>query len=322
MNKRERLIEQAKEVLRIEASAIGELIEKIGESFSEAVQLIYHCKSKIVITGIGKSGIIGQKIAATLASTGTPALFLHPTEAIHGDIGMVVEKDIIIAISNSGETPEIIQLLPHIKRCGAKIIALTGNIHSTLARCVDIVLDVGVNEEACPMNLIPTASTTTALALGDALAVCLIKKRNFGVEDFALLHPGGRLGKRLLLKVEDLMHTGTEIPKVSPDTQIFSALFEISSKQLGITTVVDEDDKLLGIITDGDLRRIMEKYSYHDIWSLPVREVMNHTPKTIERTNLASQAINAMETYAITSLLVVDDSKKLIGVIHMHDLLK
>lgn len=316
------MLEEAKRVLRIEAEAIFSLIDKIDTSFLEAVKLLYKCKGRVVITGMGKSGIIGEKIAGTLASTGTLALFIHPAEGMHGDLGMISKKDVVVAISNSGETEEINLLLPSIKRLGIKLIAMTGNPNSTLAQNSDVILNVGVKEEACPLGLVPTASTTATLAMGDALAIALLKEKGFKKEDFALLHPGGTLGRKLLLKVEDLMHKEKEIPKVTKDTLIPEVLFEMTSKRLGVTTVVDENDKLIGIITDGDLRRLIEKRKDEDIWSLKAGEVMTKNPKTIPGSVLGVVAVTKMEEYAITSLVITNKQKKLVGIIHLHDLLK
>lgn len=316
------LLEEAKNVLRIEAEAISELIDRIDTNFIEALKLLYECSGRVVITGMGKSGIIGEKIAGTLASTGTLALFMHPAEGMHGDLGMVAKTDVLIALSNSGETEEINQLLPSIKRLGIKLIAMTGNPNSTLAKNSDVVIDVGVKEEACPLGLVPTASTTATLAMGDALAIALLKKRGFKEEDFALLHPGGTLGRKLLLRVEDVMHTGGNIPKVTQGTLMREALFEMTSKRLGITTVVDEKDRLLGIITDGDLRRLMEKRKDEDIWDMKVEDVMTKNPRTISAQDLGATAVAKMEEHAITSLLIIGKQHKLIGIIHLHDLLK
>lgn len=316
------ILEEAKRVLQIEAESIFSLIDKIDTNFLKAVELLYKCKGRIVITGMGKSGIIGEKIAATLASTGTLALFMHPAEGMHGDLGMISKKDVLIAISNSGETEEINLLLPSIKRLGIKLIAMTGNLNSTLAQNSDVVLNVGVKEEACPLGLVPTASTTATLAMGDALAIALLKEKGFSEEDFALLHPGGTLGRKLLLRVEDIMHRGKEIPKVTKDTLMQDVLFEMTSKRLGITTVIDENNKLIGIITDGDIRRLIEKRRDEDIWSLKAGEVMTKNPKTIPGSALGTVAVTKMEKYAITSLVITDKQKNLLGVIHLHDLLK
>jgi arabinose-5-phosphate isomerase len=316
------IIERAKRVLNIEAEAIQQLVDRINEDFVRAVELVLACEGKVVVTGVGKSGIIGQKIASTLASTGTPAFFLHPTEGIHGDLGMLEKKDIVLAISNSGETDELSQILPVIKRYGNKLIVLTGGATSTLARAGDVVLDVSIKEEACPLGLAPTASTTAALAMGDALAVALLEKRGFKTEDFAILHPGGRLGKRLLLKVSDLMHVGEEFPKVYEDTLMKEALVEITSKRLGVTGVMNAGEELVGVITDGDLRRTLERYP--DLLERTAAEIMIRNPKWIEADILAAQAVQQMEEHAITSLFVFDRAGDKIprGIIHLHDLLK
>jgi arabinose-5-phosphate isomerase len=310
----------AKEVLRIEGEAIFNLIKKIDENFLQAVEEIFNCKGKIIITGVGKSGLVGKKIASTFASTGTPAFFFHSGEGMHGDLGIVTKEDVLIAISNSGETKEIVDLLPSIKRRGVKLISITSKPNSTLGKCSDIVLDIGVDKEACPLNLAPTASSTATLALGDALAIALLKRRDFKEEDFALLHPGGSLGKKLLFKVCDLMHIYQDIPKVNINTSMKDTLLEMSSKKLGFTTVVDEEDKLVGIITDGDLRRLIEKTQ--NIWNLRAEEVMTKNPKIIAKDDLAAKAVAVMEKYSITSLIIVDKERKVEGVIHLHDLLK
>jgi arabinose-5-phosphate isomerase len=314
-------MEQVKEVLRIEAEAISSLIERVNRSIIDAIDILYSCKGKVIVTGMGKSGLIGKKISATLASTGTPALFLNPAEGGHGDIGMVTKDDVVMAISNSGETEEIIRLLPTLKRLDIRIISLTGNTHSTLAKASDVVIDVSVAEEACPMGLVPTASTTAALAMGDALAVALLKKRGFTEEDFAFFHPGGNLGRRLLLTVEDLMHSGDAIPSVDTETLMKEAIIEISSKRLGITTVTDSDFRLRGVITDGDLRRGLEKWG-EKFFSLRAGDVMTSTPKTINRHSLAAKAVSIMEKHSITALIVVDADSRIEGVIHLHDILK
>jgi arabinose-5-phosphate isomerase len=316
------IIEDAKRALKIESEAITSLIERIDESFVKAVEKLYNCKGRIVVTGVGKSGIIAQKVAATLASTGTPAYFLHPTEAIHGSLGMIVQSDVVMIFSNSGETEEINQLLPAIKRRGAEIIALTGNMRSTLATNSDVVLDTSVKEEACPLGLAPTASTTAALAMGDALAVALLKKRDFKEEDFAMLHPGGSLGRRLILRVKDIMHKGNEIPMVKTNASLKDVLFEMTSKRLGVTTVVDRADKLVGIITDGDLRRLIEGHQNKNIWVLRAIDFMTKNPKTIDGDALAMSALQKMEEYAITSLVIVNEENRLEGIVHLHDILK
>ncbi len=317
------IIEQAKEVLRREAEAINALIPRINGSFAAAVDLVLACEGRIVVTGMGKSGLIGQKIAATLASTGTPAFFLHPAEAIHGDLGMVTGKDIVVALSNSGETDEVINILPVLKRIGAGLIAMTGRAQSTLALNADIVLDVGVAKEACPLGLVPTASTTAALAMGDALAVALLSARKFTPEEFALFHPGGSLGRKLLLTVEKVMHSGEENPVIERDKTLQEALFVITSKGLGATNVVNEAGVLVGIITDGDIRRSLEKG--YDVLSRPLTETMTPTPKTITPDKLAAQALQMMEKNRprpITVLPVVDKAKKPVGMLHLTDLLK
>lgn len=314
------MLNGAKKVLRIEAEAILALIDKINGEFSRAMEIILSCKGRVVVTGMGKSGLIGKKIAATLASTGTPALFLHPAEGIHGDLGMVMKGDVIIAISNSGETEEIVKLLPVFKRLAVPVIAMTGGMKSALAKAAEVTIDVGVAEEACPMGLAPTASTTATLAMGDAMAITLLEKRGFKEEDFACFHPGGSLGKKLLLRVEDVMHSGAEVPVVKAATSMREALFEITSKKMGITTVVDGNGKLVGVITDGDLRRYLEKSD--DLFSKSAGELAHGNPKMISRDALAAEAVAIMEKYSITSLLSVDGEGRPEGIIHLHDLLK
>jgi arabinose-5-phosphate isomerase len=315
-------IEEAKRVLRVEAQSILDLAERIDENFSRAVDLLYRCKGKVVLMGMGKSGLVGRKIASTFASTGTPSFFLHPAEGLNGDFGMLAKEDVIIAISNSGETRELLEVLPLIKRYGNRLITLTGNLSSTLAKGGDVHLDIRVKEEACPLGLAPTASTTATLALGDALAVALMGKRDFKKEDFAILHPGGVLGKRLLLKVEDLMHVEKAFPMVSEKTLMKDAVFEITSKRLGVTGVGNAEGHLVGVITDGDLRRALEKFS--DLFNREASEVMTKNPKWIERDALAAKAVQRMEEYSITSLFVFDrgGDKVPVGIIHLHDLLK
>lgn len=317
-------IEQAKRVLRIEADAVAALIDRIDATFEQAVDMVLESKGRVVVTGMGKSGQIGKKIAATLASTGTPALFLHPAEGVHGDLGMVMRGDVVIALSNSGETEELARMLPSLKRLEIKVIALTGNKESTLAKNSDVVLDVSVKEEACPLGLAPTASTTAALAMGDALAVALLDKRGFRPEDFACFHPGGALGKRLLLRVRDLMHSGNDIPTVREETLIKDAIFEISSKKMGVTAVLDATGKLVGVISDGDLRRWMEKTEKtgENLLAKKAGEIMTKNPKTANKDSLAAEAVAIMEKNSITCLIVADAQKKPEGVIHLHDLLK
>lgn len=316
--------EQAKRVLRIEAEAVTALIDRIDEQFVQAVEMILHCEGRVVVTGMGKSGLIGKKIAATLASTGTPALFLHPAEGIHGDLGMVMRGDTVIALSNSGETDELSRMLPSLKRLGIRIIALTGNPESTLAKNSDVVIDVSVKEEACPLGLAPTASTTATLAMGDALAVALLDQRGFKEEDFACFHPGGALGKKLLLRVRDLMHTGDEIPVVFENTLIKDAIYEISSKKMGVTAVVNASGKLIGIISDGDLRRWMEKTEKtgENLLSKEAKDIMTKNPKIANMDSLAAEAVSIMERNAITCLIVANAEAVPEGVIHLHDLLK
>ena len=316
--------EQAKRVLRIEADAVARLIDRVDENFDKAVDLIMGCRGRVVVTGMGKSGHIGNKIAATLASTGTPALFLHPAEGIHGDLGMVTKGDIVIALSNSGETEELSRMLPSLKRIGIRIIALTGNPDSTLAKSSDVVIDVGVKEEACPLGLAPTASTTATLAMGDALAVVLLDRRGFKEEDFACYHPGGALGKRLLLRVQDIMHTGDAIPKVAEEALVKDAIYEISSKKMGVTAVLDTAGRLVGVISDGDLRRWMERTEKtgENLLAKKAREIMTRDPKVIGKEALAAEAVAIMETSSITCLLILDPGKRPEGVIHLHDLLK
>jgi arabinose-5-phosphate isomerase len=314
------MIETGKKVLEIEARAIQQLVGRLDHHFSEAIDILYHCQGRVVVTGMGKSGLIGKKIAATLASTGTPSFFLHPAEGIHGDLGMVMRGDVVLILSNSGETEELLKLMPTFKRMDLKIISMTGRPSSALARNSDVSLDVSVKEEACPMNLVPTASTTATLAMGDALSVALLEKRGFQEQDFAFFHPGGVLGRKLLLKVEDVMHRGKEIPVVSVGSLMKDAVMEMTTKKLGVTTVQGEDGKLAGIITDGDLRRLLEKQ--RDIFTLTAGEAMSANPKIIMKDALAAAAVQKMEAHAITSLVVVDQDRRVEGVIHLHDLLK
>jgi arabinose-5-phosphate isomerase len=307
-------------VLDIEAEAVLELKSRIGQEFVEACRLCLECGGRVVVTGMGKSGHVAGKIAATLASTGTPSFFVHPGEASHGDLGMITTTDVVLAISNSGETPEILTILPLIKRLGVPLIAMTGGRKSTIALAADAHLNVGVGKEACPLNLAPTASTTATMAMGDALAVALLNIRGFTREDFALSHPGGRLGRRLLLHVRDIMRTGDRVPKVPPDLVVSEGLFEISRKGLGMTAVVDENDVVLGIYTDGDLRRTLD--AKRDLTSTRISEVMTQNVKTVQGGMLAAEAVRLMEAYAITALLVVDDSGRLTGAFNVHDLLQ
>ncbi|GBG58030.1 isomerase [Sporomusaceae bacterium FL31] len=317
------IIEQARQVLAIEAAAIEALIPRINGQFTSAVTMILACKGRVIVTGMGKSGLVGKKIAATLASTGTPSFFLHPAEGIHGDLGMVTADDIVLALSNSGETGEIISIIPAIKRIGAPIIAMCGREQSTLAQTAEVFLDVSVCQEACPLGLAPTASTTATLAMGDALAVALLAERKFTPEDFALFHPGGSLGRKLLLTVENIMHSGEDNPIVSLDKTVKEALFIMTAKGLGVTSVVDDDQRLVGIVTDGDIRRGLEQG--HDFLDKPVTDLMTKTPRTITSDKLAAQALNIMEKNKprpITVLPVVDAEQRAIGIIHLTDLLR
>jgi arabinose-5-phosphate isomerase len=307
----------ARKVLQIESAAILALVDRIDTRFETTVRLLLACRGRVVVTGIGKSGIICQKIAATLSSTGTPALFLHPAEAIHGDLGVIQTSDVVIALSHSGETDELLRLLEPIKRLGAKLVTITGHSHSTLAKAADVALDCTVSEEACPLNLVPTASTTAALALGDALAMTLLVAKGFRQEDFANLHPGGKLGKRLM-RVDQLMHGGDEVPIVSTTTRMHDAMYEMSRKGLGMTCVVDAERRLAGIITDGDLRRQM--IAGADFLGRTAGDVMTHNPVTVTCDTLAAEALHVLEVRRITAIVVVDDRSTVQGVVHLHDL--
>ena len=313
-------LEIARKVLEIEAQAILDLRDRLDATFDLAIDVLLSCAGRVVVMGIGKSGIIGQKLSATLASTGTPSLFLHPTEAIHGDLGRIVKGDVVVAISSSGETEEILALVPSIKRLGSPLVALTGSPRSTLASAADVNLDVSIREEACPLGLAPTASTTAALAMGDALAMALIERRGFTVEEFAVLHPGGRLGRKLT-RVEDLMHTGDDIPRVLAGTPMKDVLFEMTRKRLGMTTVVEERGRLVGMISDGDLRRQMERHGY-ELLGRTAGECMTTNPVVIAGRELATRALDVMESRKITSLVVVDGQGAVDGVVHLHDLWK
>jgi len=320
------ILQRAKEVLNIEAAGIVSLIDRLDDGFIQAVELLYNCRGKVVVTGLGKSGLICRKIAATFSSMGTPSFFLHAGDANHGDMGMIVEGDVVLAISNSGETEEILTLIPILKRIGVTLIAMTGNHDSTLSRAADVVLDAGVTEEACPLGLSPTASTTAALALGDALAVILLEKKGFKEEDFALRHPGGILGRKLFLRVVDLMHRDADVPLVGEETLMKEAILVITSKRLGITGVTDKRGDLIGVITDGDLRRGLQAYGDR-ILSKRAAEIMTLKPRSIEKDALASQALARMEENVprpITSLFVVEKpaDRTPIGILHIHDLLK
>ncbi|MGK2943933.1 MAG: KpsF/GutQ family sugar-phosphate isomerase [Desulfuromonadales bacterium] len=322
MTKHTEILDAARKVIQIEAEAVAALAARLDDNFAMAVEMVLACSGRVVVTGMGKSGLICQKMAATMASTGTPTIFLHPAEGVHGDLGMLMKGDVVIAVSNSGETEEIARILPTIKRMGLPLISMTGNPTSTLARAGDVFLDISIKEEACPLQLAPTASTTVTLAMGDALAVALLLQRGFREEDFALYHPGGALGKRLLLRVEDLMHVGEDVPTVNVNTPLKDALYVISSKKLGITGVIDDRGNLVGVFTDGDLRRKIEQGI--EVLNRPIGELMAGKPKRILRTNLAAKSLQRMEEHQITSLFVFDseEDQKPIGIIHLHDLLK
>ena len=315
-----RIIESAKEVLEIEANSILRLKDNIGEDFDKAIDILYNCKGRVIVTGMGKSGIIGKKIAATMSSTGTPAYFLHPAESTHGDSGVITRNDVIIAISNSGETQELMNLLPLIKRFGCPMIGMTGNVESTLAKTSDVVLDISVEREADTLGKAPTASTTATLAMGDALAVCLMEKKGFTKEDFLMYHPSGKLGKGLTYKVRDLMITGDKMPIVSENESFQSVIKTISEYKLGMAMILDSSKQLIGVLTDGDIRRTVIKYS--DTSRLSVKDVMTINPKRITDDAYAASALNLMEKYSITALAVVDANNSPIGVIHVHDLLR
>ena len=309
-----------KAVIETEQTALSELAKQIDNKFVDACNIILKCNGRTVVTGMGKSGHIANKIAATLASTGTPSFFIHPGEASHGDLGMITPDDVVIALSNSGETDEIIALLPVIKRLNTPLITLTGNSDSTLAKTSSINIDVSIQKEACPLGLAPTSSTTAALAMGDAIAIALLEVRGFSEDDFALSHPGGTLGRRLLLRVNDIMHTGKDMPKVTKNATLSEALIEMSKKGLGVTSIVNHDETVLGIFTDGDLRRTLD--SGTDLRSCNVRDVMTKNGKHIYTNSLAASALALMDTHRINALVVIDEENKLIGMLNMHDLLK
>ena len=306
-------------VVRIEAEAVASLVERIDANFVSACRLMHDCVGRIVVTGMGKSGHIGGKIAATLASTGTPAFFVHPGEASHGDLGMITCKDVVLALSNSGESAEILTILPVIKRMGAALISMTGNAASTLARQAEVHINIGVREEACTLGLAPTSSTTAALVMGDALAVALLEARGFTREDFALSHPGGRLGRQLLLRVSDIMHTGDKMPAVTETQLVREAVLQMTAKKLGMTAVLNAEARVMGIFTDGDLRRLFERGG--DVHAIPIRDVMTPGCQRIKADRLAAEALRMMEAKRINALLVVDDENRLIGALNMHDLL-
>ncbi|MGI4859880.1 MAG: KpsF/GutQ family sugar-phosphate isomerase [Janthinobacterium lividum] len=326
----------ARDVLEIEADAVRGVAARLDGRFADAVALLLRCTGRVVVSGIGKSGHIARKVAATLASTGTPAFFVHPAEASHGDLGMVTQHDVFIGMSYSGETEELLRIMPLVKRIGARLIAVTGDPASSLARLADVHLDGAVDKEACPMNLAPTASTTAALALGDALAVAVLDARGFGPEDFARSHPGGALGRRLLTFVRDVMRTGEQIPVVCAEASVYDALFEITAKRLGMTAVVDADRRVLGIFTDGDLRRVLERGADRtsggradsiaagmpDLRALTIRDAMTSGPQTIAPDQLAAEAVRLMEEFRVSQMLVVDAAGALVGALNMHDLFR
>lgn len=310
----------AKEVLKIEADSINRLIERFNEEeFNKAIDLMYNCKGRVIVTGMGKSGLVGKKIAATLSSTGTPSYFLHPAESTHGDSGMVTRDDVIVAISNSGETQELLNLLPFIKRFNLPLIAMCGNLNSTLTIASDVKIDISVEKEACPLGKAPTASTTATLAMGDAMAVCLLEKRGFTAEDFLIFHPSGSLGKGLLYKVSDLMRVDN-LPIVNENEQFITTLETVDSHKLGLALIINDNNILTGILTDGDIRRTLLKHK--DVEHLLVKDVMTKSPKTVEKSSYAAGALHTMEKYSITALPILDENSQPIGILHIHDLLK
>lgn len=314
------VLERARKVLEMEARAIMDLIPRLGEDFSRAVDLVLACRGRIVVSGMGKSGIIGRKLVSSLASIGIPSLFLHPAEGAHGDAGMMTRGDVVIALSKSGETEELLNLLSAVRRLDIPLISLTGNVRSSIARWSEVVLDVGVAEEACPLDLVPTSSTAAAMAMGDALVMALLEKKGLRPKDFAVYHPGGSLGKRLLLQVKDLSHAGEEIPAVKLDAPFKDVIYEISSKRLGVTTVADEAGCLAGIVTDGDVRRAVERHE--DVLLTRAEDIMTRDAKVIDENVLAAEALRLMEMYSITSVLTTDGDGRTTGIIHLHDILK
>lgn len=310
----------AKEVLKIEAHSILRLEHNIGQDFEKAIDILYACKGRVIVTGMGKSGLIGKKIAATLSSTGTPSYFLHPAESTHGDSGIITREDVIIAISNSGETQELLNLLPLIKRFGVPMIAMTGGMNSTLAKTSEVAIDISVEKEACPLNKAPTASTTATLAMGDALAVCLLEKRGFTEDDFLVFHPGGALGKGFLYSVAELMIKDERLPLANENDLFVNVIELISEKKLGVAIITNDKGIMTGVLTDGDIRRTLIKY--HNVQDLKVKEVMTLNPKTVQPEDLAAKALHLMEKYSITALTITDENKKPVGVLHIHDLLK
>ena len=317
---RDKLVSLGQAVIKTEAQAVSDLLPRIDDNFARACNYMLHCKGRIVVTGMGKSGHIGNKIAATLASTGSPAFFVHPGEASHGDLGMITAQDVVLAMSNSGETGELVTIVPILKRLGVPLISMTGNQNSTLATEADVALDISVAKEACPLGLAPTASTTATLAMGDALAVALLEARDFTEEDFARSHPGGSLGRRLLIHVSDIMHSGDQIPSVRPDASLTEALMEMTDKTLGMTAITDDDGILLGIFTDGDLRRALDQQV--DIRNSGVKDVMHEKCIRISAGILAAEALQMMQEKKINALLVVDENNKLVGALNMHDMLR
>jgi arabinose-5-phosphate isomerase len=320
MQEMEKICELGRAVITAEANAINDLIKRIDHNFARACGAFLTCKGRIIVMGMGKSGHIGKKIAATFASTGSPAFFIHPGEAKHGDFGMMTADDVVLMLSKSGETEEILAILPFIKRLDLVLITLTGNPSSSLAQAATINIDISVDKEACPLGLAPTSSTTAALVMGDALAISILQKRGFTAEDFALSHPGGTLGRRLLLRVDEIMHTGASIPKVSFDALLKTALVEMTQKKLGMTTIVNAEDELMGIFTDGDIRRAFDDNA--NIHETVIHQVMTKNPKSIKPGTLAAEALHTMETYKITSLIVANDPKHPVGIVHMHDILR
>lgn len=316
----EKICALGRAVIETEAQMINALIARINHTFAQAVQYLLTCEGRVIVMGMGKSGHIGKKIAATFASTGSPAFYIHPAEAKHGDFGMITKKDTVLMLSNSGETEEIITILPFIKRLGLPLITLTGNPNSTLAKAATTNIDVSVTKEACPLGLAPTSSTTAALVMGDALAISLLERRGFTAEDFAMSHPGGTLGRKLLLRVDEIMHTGNAIPSVADDALLKTALVEMTQKKLGMTTVINQNNELTGIFTDGDVRRAFDNNA--DIHKTPIQQVMTKNPKVIRPGILAAEALNIMEAYKITALVVTGDDNKPVGIVHMHDILR
>lgn len=317
---RSKILSDAKKVIQIEKEAIAELEKRLDGNFSKALKLIYKCKGRVIVTGLGKSGIIAQKIVATFNSTGTPSVFLHSADSVHGDVGMIKKGDIVVCVSKSGDNTELIQLLTVVKNFNVKIISIVGDRNSLINRYSDVVLDASVKQEACPYNLAPTSSTTTALVLGDALAIALLKKRDFSKEEFAMLHPGGILGKKLFLRVGNIMAKDEYVPVVKDNALFKDVIFEITSKRLGCTCVVNKNGKLKGIVTDGDIRRLLQKYDSPT--NLKAKDIMNNNPKTIDENMLAETALELMEKYSIMQLVIIDKKKEPIGVVHLHDLVK